>query len=125
MEGNPKERSIRLARTLDGLRRSGELCDVVLLVGERRFTCHRSALAVSPVFAAMFTGPLKESKEREVPMEEVEMHPETFEQLLRFIYGSDDFQLNDQNAWQLLFAANRFGVRQLVVFCVKTCAYPA
>ncbi len=112
-EGSPEERSMCLARTLNTLQKSGTLCDVQIKVGQRSFACHRCALAVSAYCAAMFMGELRESTESEVPIEEVEgvpMQPETFEQILQYIYGLSDFQLNDQNAWQLLFAVNRFQV---------------
>ncbi len=111
-KGSREDRSVCLARTMDKLRRSGALCDVNINVGQRVFACHRCALAVSPVFEAMFTGKMKEKDQGEVRIEE--MQPETFEQLILFIYASDDFRLTDQNAWQLLFAANRYRVREIL-----------
>jgi len=49
------------------LRKHRELCDVVLIVGQRRIFGHRVVLsACSPYFHAMFTGELVESRQMEV-----------------------------------------------------------
>jgi kelch-like protein 20 len=48
------------------LRKHRELCDVVLIVGQRRIFGHRVVLsACSPYFHAMFTGELAESRQTE------------------------------------------------------------
>lgn len=49
------------------LRKHRELCDVVIIVGQRRIFGHRVVLsACSPYFHAMFTGELAESRQTEV-----------------------------------------------------------
>lgn len=49
------------------LRKHRELCDVVLIVGQKKIFGHRVILsACSPYFHAMFTGELAESRQTEV-----------------------------------------------------------
>ena len=56
------------------LRKHRELCDVVLIVGQRRIFGHRVVLsACSPYFHAMFTGELVESRQMEVTVFELVM----------------------------------------------------
>lgn len=51
------------------LRKHRELCDVVLIVGQRRIFGHRVVLsACSPYFHAMFTGELAESRQTEASL---------------------------------------------------------
>ena len=46
-------------RSMAGLRRDQELCDVIVMVGEREFLAHKLVLsACSPYFKAMFTNDL-------------------------------------------------------------------
>ena len=56
-----------LLETLDGLRHTGDLCDVTIVVGSRRINAHKVVLsACSPYFKAMFTGEMTESRQQEV-----------------------------------------------------------
>jgi len=53
--------------SINQLRKHGELCDVALLVGQKKILAHRIVLsACSPYFKAMFTGELAESQQTEV-----------------------------------------------------------
>ena len=48
---------LRILQGLNKQRQMGLLCDVMLIVGETEFPCHRNVLAAcSPYFMAMFTG---------------------------------------------------------------------
>ena len=52
------------------LRKTSALCDVILQVDSKRIPAHRVVLAASsPYFKAMFTGELNESKQLEVSLE--------------------------------------------------------
>lgn len=52
---------------VNGLRKRRELCDVVLVVGQKKIFGHRIVLsACCPYFHAMFTGELAESRQTEV-----------------------------------------------------------
>ncbi|XP_056265760.1 kelch-like protein 5 isoform X1 [Pseudoliparis swirei] len=60
-------------RKMEGYLRSRQLCDVVLVVGDRRIPAHRLVLSsVSDYFAAMFTSDVREAKQDEVKMEGVD-----------------------------------------------------
>ena len=53
--------------SINSLRKHRELCDVVLIVAQRKIFAHRVILsACSPYFHAMFTGELAESRQTEV-----------------------------------------------------------
>ncbi|XP_044582700.1 speckle-type POZ protein B-like [Cotesia glomerata] len=59
--------------------------DVVLLVGDKKILAHKVILTIrSPVFAAMFSHQLKENKENEITIPD--MDPEVCEKLLEYIY---------------------------------------
>ena len=50
-----------------------KLCDVTLVVGQRRIPAHRIVLsAASDYFAAMFTNDVKEASQEEVKMKDVD-----------------------------------------------------
>jgi len=58
---------------LNLIRKHHELCDVVILVGNRKIFSHKVILAAcSPYFRAMFTGELAESRQTEVTIRDVD-----------------------------------------------------
>ncbi|XP_072320049.1 kelch-like protein 5 isoform X2 [Eucyclogobius newberryi] len=60
-------------RKMEGYLRSRQLCDVILVAGERRIPAHRLVLSsVSDYFAAMFTSDVREAKQDEVKLEGVD-----------------------------------------------------
>ena len=62
-----------------------ELCDVSLLVGERRIPAHRLVLcAASDYFAAMFTSDVIEARAKEVPLKDVD--GDSLALLVQYIY---------------------------------------
>lgn len=58
--------------------------DIKINVGNKEFLAHKSILSRSPVFAAMFSHEMLESKENVVDIKEVD--PEIFEIFLKFLY---------------------------------------
>ncbi|XP_074096146.1 speckle-type POZ protein B-like [Cotesia typhae] len=59
--------------------------DVVLLVGDKKILAHKLILTIrSPVFAAMFSHQLKENKENEITIPDLD--PEVCEKMLEYIY---------------------------------------
>ena len=69
------------------LRKHRELCDVVLIVGQRKIFAHRVILsACSPYFHAMFTGELAESRQTEVTIRDIDEN--AMELLIDFCYTS-------------------------------------
>ena len=84
LERAPSPASARMAYTsekhprstfseLNLVRKRQELCDVVLLVGNRKIFAHKVILAAcSPYFRAMFTGELAESRQTEIAIRDVD-----------------------------------------------------
>lgn len=63
----------------------GQLTDTEFVVGDRIFAAHRAVVAArSPVFAAMFGTDMKESRGRQVDIEDIDAR--TFEEFLYFLY---------------------------------------
>ena len=75
-----------LQQNIGALLTDGRFSDVVLVAADgSEFRAHRSILAArSPVFAAMLTGEMKESKERRVVLEH--LSPRALAALLTYIY---------------------------------------
>ncbi|VDK68032.1 unnamed protein product [Anisakis simplex] len=54
----------------DEIRRTGKLCDVVLVADGLRFSAHRVVLAATiPYFRAMFTAEMAECQQKEVHLQ--------------------------------------------------------
>ena len=74
-----------LASHLNQLRHENTLCDVTIIIGQRRFQAHKVVLcATSSYFSAMFTGSFHESSQSEVTIPEGSRV--AFEKLLDFAY---------------------------------------
>ncbi|KAL9700587.1 hypothetical protein quinque_004028 [Culex quinquefasciatus] len=81
----PEIVSSSLSQDLETLVGDEQFGDVTMVVCGEKQLAHRNILAArSPVFAAMFSHPLKESVENCVVVEDVE--PTVFKALLRYIY---------------------------------------
>jgi speckle-type POZ protein len=98
--------------------------DVVLEVGDETFQAHRSFLATqSPVLAAHFTGPMRETTAPSVRIHDME--PRVFKAVLNFIYKGklqlppvDDDDEVDMTR-HLLAAADRFDLGRLKSICAE------
>lgn len=79
-----------LARTfkkMNDFRKSSQLCDIVLVVGDKRIKAHRLVLAAfSDYFSAMFTGDLSENGQAEVNL--TDLDPQAVEALIQYAYTS-------------------------------------
>jgi kelch-like protein 20 len=85
------------------LRKHRELCDVVLIVGQKKIFAHRVILsACSPYFHAMFTGELAESRQTEVTIRDID--EVAMELLIDFCYTSS-ITVEESNVQTLLPAA--------------------
>jgi kelch-like protein 8 len=94
---------------------SGELCDVTLIVGERKIHAHRIVLAsVSPYFKAMFTSKMSESVQDVITIGDVE--DDIFFLLIQFIY-SHRVIINVDNVQSLLQCANILQLDCVVSAC--------
>ncbi|CAF2415151.1 unnamed protein product [Rotaria sp. Silwood2] len=86
--------------------------DVVLVVGEKRFYCHRLLLTlVSPVFVRMFDGPFKEHNEQEIVLEG--KSSESILELLKYIYPQFSGQITNDNIEDFLQLADEYMIEHL------------
>ncbi|KAM4053608.1 kelch-like protein 5 isoform 1-T1 [Anomaloglossus baeobatrachus] len=94
-----------------------QLCDVVLIAGDRRIPAHRLVLsAVSDYFAAMFTSDVREAKQEEIKMEGVE--PNALWALVQYSY-TGRLELKEDNIESLLSTACLLQLSQVVEACCK------
>ena len=89
--------------------------DVTFIVDQKEFQAHKIILrARSPVFAAMFQHDMKEAALNRVNI--VDIEPDIFQAVLRFIY-SDQVDLTFDNCASLLAAADRYFIDLLKWKC--------
>ncbi|VDK84207.1 unnamed protein product [Litomosoides sigmodontis] len=99
------------------IRRAGKLCDVVLVVGNVRFSAHRIVLAATiPYFRAMFTADMAESQQKEIHLKDFE--PDTLEQLIAFSY-TGSIRITAANVQSMMHAANFLQLNGIVDECSK------
>ncbi|KAB1276505.1 Kelch-like protein 7 [Camelus dromedarius] len=92
------------------------LCDVILMVQERKIPAHRVVLAAaSHFFNLMFTTNMLESKSFEVELKDAE--PDIIEQLVEFAYTAR-ISVNSNNVQSLLDAANQYQIEPVKKMCV-------
>lgn len=90
--------------------------DVILIVENQRFYCHRLLLSlVSPVFARMFDGQFKEHDEQEVILEG--KTTQSIIELLQFIYPQFNGQVTNENIEDLLKLADEYMIEHLKQPC--------
>lgn len=100
---------------LNEQRKSNTLCDVIICVEDQMFYCHRNILAAcSPYFLAMFTGDMRECHEKKVKIDGVS--PSIMKQLVDFAYTAD-ISITQENAQQLLSAANLVQIHTIIQAC--------
>ncbi|CRL03929.1 CLUMA_CG017050, isoform A [Clunio marinus] len=89
--------------------------DFTFKVGENMFPVHKNVLSYrSSVFQKMFSGGFRESSSK--CQEIIDVHPEVFKEMLRFIYTGNVEDLNN-NAEELLAVADRYHVTDLQKLC--------
>lgn len=90
--------------------------DVVLVVGNARFFCHRLLLSlVSPVFARMFDGEFKEHDAGEVVLQG--KTSESILELLQYIYPQFPSGVNNGNLEAFLLLADEYMIEHLKQPC--------
>lgn len=103
---------------------SGSFADFVLRVSGERIDAHSVVLAArSPVFAAMFASPMREGRDKEVVIDDLEAS--AVRALLSFLYtGTVEVEVlrSDEPALALLQAAHRYEVSSLVERIAKALA---
>ena len=108
------EIAAKLQTNLDSLFESSAHSDVALKCGSRTFSCHKAILTCrSPVFEAMFSHNLRESRHNEVEIKD--LLPDTVRIMLQYIY-SGHLEPNTDNK-ELLCAADKYQLTQLKTAC--------
>ena len=106
-------------RRVDTLRQQGQLgfCDVILRLSGQEFHAHKLILAsCSDYFYAMFNGNMKESKERVVDINGVDV--DVMKLVLNFIY-TGSIPLSNDNVEDILQAANLMLIKSLKEVCCR------
>jgi len=99
------------------LRKHRELCDVVLIVANKKIFAHRVILsACSPYFHAMFTGELAESRQTEVTIRDID--EAAMELLIDFCYTSK-ITVEENNVQTLLPAACLLQLQEIQDTCCE------
>ena len=98
-------------------REQGEFIDVGLKVGEEVFSAHRIVLAASSdYFHAMFAHGMKESNQEVIELKDESISAAALKIVLDSIY-SGDLQVNDENIFEVLVAADHLQVTSSVQQC--------
>ena len=95
----------------------GEFIDVHLKVREEVFSAHRIVLAASSdYFHAMFAHGMKESNQEVIELKDESISTAALKIVLESIY-SGDLQVNDENVFEVLVAADHLQVKTVVQQC--------
>ena len=98
-------------------RERGEFIDVGLKVGEEVFSVHRIVLAASSdYFHAMFAHGMKESNQEVIELKDESISAAALKIVLDSVY-SGDLQVNDENIFEVLVAADHLQVTSVVQQC--------
>ena len=98
-------------------REQGEFIDVGLKVSEEVFSAHRIVLAASSnYFHAMFASGMKESNQKVIELKDEGISAAALKIVLDSIY-SGDLQVNDENVFEVLVAADHLQVTRIVQQC--------
>ncbi|GBM38726.1 Speckle-type POZ protein-like B [Araneus ventricosus] len=95
---------------------SSRFADVTLKCSGVSIPAHKIILSArSPVFAAMFANPMKESRENEVDITDVDVS--VLRALLVYMYTGKTSDLTSTSAADLLLAAEKYQLRDLKTVC--------
>lgn len=90
--------------------------DLILIVGQDKFYCHRLLLSlISPVFSRMFDGEFKEHDQKEIVL-----HGKTSQsilELLKNIYPQFDGEINNENVEDFLQLADEYMIEHVKQPC--------
>ena len=100
-------------------REQGEFVDVRLKLGEDEFAAHRIVLAAnSDYFHAMFAHGMKESNQEVIELKEENISAAAMKIVIDSIY-SGEINVNDENVFEVLIAADHLQVASVVEQCCK------
>ncbi|XP_007897226.1 zinc finger and BTB domain-containing protein 5 [Callorhinchus milii] len=95
----------------------GQLCDCVIVVGNRHFKAHRSVLAAcSTHFRALFTVPESDQSLNMVQLDSEVVTAEAFAALVEMMYTST-LMLGESNVMDVLLAASHLHLNSVVKAC--------
>ncbi|XP_044590446.1 speckle-type POZ protein B-like [Cotesia glomerata] len=115
----PLEETHKVSDSIKELYATKLASDITLVVDNKKFLAHKALLMVrSPVFSAMFTSDMRETKENEVKINDID--PNIFEKVLKFIYIDQIDQINDNDVVDLLDAAEKFQLPSLKRMCERS-----
>ncbi|XP_033891804.3 kelch-like protein 5 isoform X1 [Acipenser ruthenus] len=104
-------------KKMENYLRHKQLCDVVLVAGDRKIPAHRLVLSsVSDYFAAMFTNDVQEAKQEEIKMEGVDAN--ALWALVQYAY-TGRLELKEDNIESLLSTACLLQLSQVVEACCR------
>nr|XP_033805879.1 kelch-like protein 1 [Geotrypetes seraphini] len=102
-------------RKMESYLKQQQLCDVILIAGDRKIPAHRIVLSsASDYFAAMFTSDVCEAKQEEIKMEGID--PNALWDLVQFAY-TGCLELKEDTIENLLAAACLLQLPQVVEVC--------
>ena len=100
-------------------REQGQFIDVRLKVGEDEFAAHRIVLAAnSDYFYAMLARGMKESNQEVIELKDENISAAAMKKLMDFMY-SGEINVNDENVFEVLIAADNLQVTSVVQQCCK------
>ncbi|XP_067016074.1 kelch-like protein 12 [Acropora muricata] len=100
-------------------REQGEFIDVRLKVGEDEFAAHRIVLAAnSDYFHAMFSHGMKESNQEVIELKDENISVAAIKIVIDSMY-SGEINVNDENVFEALIAADHLQVAGVVEQCIK------
>ena len=98
-------------------REQGKFIDVHLKASKEVFSAHRIVLAASSdYFHAMFAHGMKESNQEVIELKDESISAASLKIVLDSIYG-EDLQVNDENVFEVLVAADHLQVTSVVQQC--------
>ena len=98
-------------------REQGEFIDVHLKASKEVFSAHRIVLAASSdYFHAMFAHGMKESNQEVIELKDKSISAAALKIVLDSVYGGD-LQVNDENVFEVLVAADHLQVTSVVQQC--------
>ncbi|XP_065209093.1 speckle-type POZ protein-like isoform X2 [Planococcus citri] len=103
------------ARDFEKLLNDEDFSDVTISIKGKDYPAHKSILAArSSTFNAMFKSDMRESTTNRVDIEDIE--PDTFEEMLRYIYTGKSKNLGTL-AFELLPVAEKYDIKDLKIDC--------
>jgi len=103
--------------SFNNMRKTGELCDIILVVNNKEFYCHRALLSAnSQYFRAMFSGSMSERHQKKIVLYDVS--DVAMEHIINFFYTSL-VGITMENVVHILPAARMLQVDRIVDACCE------